>query len=806
MKRWGRPLAYTLLALFAVVVLAVGAATWWFALRPLPPTQGTLSVAGLSAPVTVYRDTWGVPQIYAQNADDLMLAQGYVQASDRLWQMEMERRTGHGRLSEILGDATLSTDRFLRNLGVTQAAQRDLDIMDPTTRDYLDAYTRGINAYIESHQGNLPLEFTILGVKPAPWQPIDSLVWGKMMAWDLGGNWETELLRARIIALLGEDTARTLMPSYQAGAPLIVPDRVKAYRDLGNPDIADVAANLSPFLAGVKDGVGSNDWVVSGTKTASGKPLLADDPHLSIRLPSVWWEVGLHGGGFDVVGASLVGVPGVIIGHNNRIAWGVTNVGPDVQDLYIEHVRGLDGDRPQYEYQGQWLPMDVRQEVIKVKGKPDETLRVVSTRHGPLLNYVVSGLDQPLAFQWTATREPNELFRSMIGIDRAQNFAEFRDALRGFAVPSQNFVYADVDGNIGYQMPGLVPIRAKGNGLVPSPGWTGEYEWTGYIPFDELPTVVNPPQGYIATANNKVVDDSYPYFISAEWTMPYRAQRINGALAVGQKLTMDDMKALHADTTSLFNQKLAQYLGQIKPSSALQEQALQVVRGWDGRADIDSAGQTIVEATYVELLTGVFGKALPSSVYNDYLAESSMHHMAVEGLLADPQNSWWDDKGTAERETRDDALAKAFGLAVDGLSKRFGDAPTEWTWGRLHTATFQHLPLGQSGIAPLERLFNRGPIAARGTGTTVDVASFNFRQPYAISTLSSYRQVIDLSNLENSVSIHTTGESGQLLSPHYSDMIEAWQSVQYHPMRFSEAALKAAGAEVLTLQPSGPAD
>ncbi len=801
MKRWGRPIAYTLLAIFAIVVLVVGVAMWWFALRPLPPTRGTLTLSGLSAPVTVYRDSWGVPHIFAQNAEDLMLAQGYIQASDRLWQMEMERRTGHGRLSEILGDATLKTDRFLRNLGVSQAAQRDLDIMDPTTRAYLEAYTRGVNAYIDAHQGNLPLEFTILGVKPEPWQPVDSLVWGKMMAWDLGGNWDTELLRARIVALLGEEAVKTLLPSYLNDAPLIVPDRVKAYRDLGAPDVAGIDASLAPFLAGVKDGLGSNDWVVSGTKTASGRPLLADDPHLSIRLPSIWWEVGLHGGGFDVGGASLVGVPGVIIGHNNRIAWGVTNVNPDVQDLYIEHVRGLDGDKPEYEYQGQWLPMDVRQEVIKVKGKPDDTLRVVSTRHGPLLNYVVSGLDQPLAFQWTATREPNELFRSMASIDRAQNFDEFRDALRTFAAPSQNFVYADVDGNIGYQMPGLVPIRAKGNGTLPAPGWTGEYEWQGYIPFDELPVVVNPPQGYIATANNKVVDDSYRYFISADWSMPYRAERINETLAAGQKLTVDDMKALHADTTSLFNRKLAQALGKLQPKGWLQEQAMGVVRDWDGRADIDSAGQAIVEAAYVELLGQVFGKALPSSIYDDYLAQSSMHHMAVDRLLDDPQNTWWDDKATPERETRDTILAKAFGLAVDNLGKRFGDVPTEWKWGRLHTATFQHLPLGQSGIAPLEALFNRGPIAARGTGTTVDAAAFNYHQPYALSSLSSYRQIIDLSNLENSVSMHTTGESGQLLSPHYSDMITPWQNVQYHPMRYSEAGLKAVGAEALTLQP-----
>lgn len=800
MRRWRR--LGIILGSLVVLLLAVGGtAFWWFGLRPIPPTRGALNVAGLSAPVTVYRDSWGIPHIYAQNAADLFMSLGYIQAGDRLWQMEFQRRTGHARLSEVLGEATVSTDRFLRTLGITQAAQADLDIMDAKTRSYLDAYVRGVNAYIDANRGNLPIEYTILGFKPEPWTALDSLVWSKMMAWDLGGNWDSELLRARLVGLFGPDAVNELMPDYVETGPLIVPDEARAYRDLGQPDVAAVQADLGRVLSPIRDSLGSNNWVVSGQKTASGKPLLCDDPHLGIRLPSVWWEVGLHGGGFDVVGASLAGVPGVVIGHNNRIAWGVTNVNPDVQDLYLERVRGLNTDRPEYEYQGQWLPATVRQEVIKVKGKPDELLRVVSTRHGPLLNYVVSGLEQPVAFKWTALYEPSEAARSIIDLNLAQNFEQFRTALSYFAAPSQNFVYADVDGNIGYQMPGRIPRRATGQGKVPAPGWTGEYEWRDYIPFNELPYSYNPPSGFIATANNKVVSDSYPYFISAEWAAPYRAQRIADVLSQGNRLTVEDMKGLQADTMQLFNQRFAKTLVTIQPQGWLQTEALKVVAAWDGKADIDSAGAALVEVTYRELLRLTFADELPASVYNDYLGQSAMHHMFVERALQQPTNPWWDDKATQAVEGRDALLAKAFEAAVEFLAKQYGDVPTEWKWGRLHTATFQHGPLGQSGIAFLERLLNRGPIPARGGIYTVNAASFNYRRPYAVSSLASFRQVIDLADWGNSWSIHTTGQSGHPFSRFYSNMIDPWQRVEYHRMLYTEAQIKQAGADVLTLNP-----
>ena len=800
MRRNIRRLTLVLLSIAALLVLAAAVGVWYVGIRPLPTTRGDLNLPGLQAPVTVYRDSWGIPHIFAQNTDDLFMAQGYVQAGDRLWQMEFQRRTGHGRLSEILGDATLSTDRFLRTLGTTQAAQADLEIMDPQTRSYLDAYARGVNAYIEQQRGNLPIEFRLLGVKPEPWTPVDSLVWGKMIAWDLGGNWETELLRARIVAVLGAAAAQQLLPNYPASDPLIIPSEVHAYRDLGTPDVATAAADVNRWLSPVKEGIGSNNWVVGGEKTASGKPLLANDPHLGIRLPSIWWEVGLHGGGYNVVGAGMAGVPGVIIGHNDRIAWGVTNAGPDVQDLYLEHVRGLATDTPEVEYQGQWYPATVRYETIKVKGKPDESLRIVRTRHGPLLNYVVSGLDQPVAFKWTATSEPNELFRAFVQLDRAQNFQDFRDALRYFAAPAQNVVYADVDGNIGYQMPGRIPRRAQGQGLVPAPGWTGEYEWIGNIPFDELPTMYNPPAHFIATANNKIISDDYPYFISAEWAAPYRARRITDVLSQGSSFTAAEMQTLQADTQQLFSQKLQAYVSQVQPQGWLQEEALKTVRAWDGHNDIDSAGAAILEVAYKELLQRILADELPKSLYQDYLTEGNMHRMMVDALLDDANSVWWDNKQTPQRETRDDLIAQSFAAAVDWLGRQYGDVPAEWKWGRLHTATFQHTPLGQSGIAPLEQWLNRGPIRARG-GLSVNAAGYNYQKPYAVSSLASYRQVIDLGNLAASQSMHTTGQSGQPFSRYYDNMIQPWQRVEYHPMPFDAATLQADGAERLTLTP-----
>jgi len=647
----------------------------------------------------------------------------------------------------------------------------------------------------------LPLEFAILGFKPAPWTPLDSLVWGKLMCWDLSGNWETELLRAELVDKLGEEKVQELLPPYPDEGPFIIPSEVRSYAGLST-DILDEYARVEALLNWGGAGIGSNNWVVDGTKTTTGRPLLADDPHLGLGIPSIWYEMGLHGGGLDVVGASFPGVPLIIIGHNQRIAWGVTNVRPDVQDLYIEKIHPA--NPYQYEYQGQWKDMEVIQEEIKVKGRDEPVVvEVRLTHHGPIINDVVESLkDSPrvLAFRWTAL-EGGPLFQSVYMLNQARNWEEFREALRHWVVPAQNFVYADVEGNIGYQTPGNIPIRAKGQGLVPVPGWTGEYEWTGYIPFDELPSAYNPPTHFIATANNKVVPDDYPYFISYEWSAPYRARRIVQLLTTRDKLSIQDFRQIQADTYSIPGEKLVPYLLDLEPQGTLEEQAMEQLRAWDFRNEIDRPGAAIFEVFYLQLVENTFADELGEDLFEDYLDRGEFHHMALERLMEQVNSPWFDDVNTAEVEGRDEIVRRSFQEAIAYLSDRFGDTPSRWAWGQLHTMTFVHNPLGRSGIAPLEMLFNRGPVPARGSGYTVDAASFDETEPFAMTHGVSYRQIIDLSDWENSLFIHTTGQSGHPLHKHYADMIESWQAVEYHPMRFDRASIEADKEGVLVLRP-----
>jgi len=585
-----------------VVLIALIGGTW-FVRRSFPTVRGTLRVNGLKADVRVYRDSWGIPYIYAKNNHDLFFAQGYVHAQDRLWQMDFHRRIGQGRLSEIFGKSTIKTDRFLRTIGLARAAQADQQVLDADTLAVLKAYADGVNAFISTHQGSLPLEFTILGYKPEPWKPVDTLVWGKVMAWDLGGNWDSELLRARLVQKIGQNSLDVLYPGYPQAGPFIVPPEARNYAFLGQPRLDSVAQALSvaqriPF--GANNGLGSNNWVIDGSKSATGKPMLANDPHLGIQMPSIWYEMGLHGGDYDVVGATFPGAPGVVIGHNAQISWGVTNLGPDVQDIYLEKVNP---DNPnQYKVAGQWQDMNVFQEEIKVKGqKKPEQVTVRITRHGPLLNEVVEGLSEPAALQWTAIRQPGEVFRSVLLIDGAHDWKSFQNAVQYWDAPAQNFVYADVDGHIGYQASGRIPVRAKGQGILPVPGWTGEYEWTGYIPFDKLPSVLDPPTHFIATANNKVVPDSYPYFLGYDWSAPFRAMRITAQLGAKEKLSADDFRNIQADTTSLPAKKIVPLILQLTPDGQLQERAMAELKKWDFRQEVDRPGGAIFQVFYWRL-------------------------------------------------------------------------------------------------------------------------------------------------------------------------------------------------------------
>ncbi len=837
-----------ILGVLVALVLVLGAA--WLAItrRSFPQTRGSVTLRGLSAPVEIYRDPYGVPHIYAQTTRDLFFAQGYVHAQDRFWQMEFWRRIGAGRLSEYFGEATLGTDMYLRTVGFARLAVQEFEQADPDMRQALEAYADGVNAYILNRPpARLALEFALLQlqgveVQIEPWTPVNTLTWAKIMSQDLGGNMNDELYAVDLIRTVGLEQARDFVPPYRSDFPVIVPDAELDYLSARPPAYGAASSGWPAYLAdlntdliggfdgrrglalGSGAGIGSNSWVLSGERTATGMPLLANDPHLGIQMPSIWYEVGLHcvekseACPYDVRGYSFAGAPGVIIGHNDRIAWGFTNVGPDVQDLYIERINPANPD--QYEVNGQWVDMDIVYETIEVNGRDEPVvLRVRSTRHGPIitdLDWLQSAssfnLDatpqnlperltlNALALRWTAL-QPNTTFAAVLMLDRARNFEEFREALRYFDAPSQNVIYADVDGNIGYQTPGLIPIRACGDGSLPVPGWTDDCAWTGYIPYDELPRAFNPEQGYIVTANNPVVSDSYPYLIATEFDHGYRASRIVAMIeSRGDGLTIADMQAMQADGLNLSALEIIPYLEGLTWDDPSLSAARDRLLAWDGQMHMDSPDAALYGFFWVALVAETFHDELPEDMWPD---GDSRTQDAIYHLLDDPRNAWWDDRTTpGVTETRDDILTRAFEQGYAAAVEALGSDPARWRWGDVHTATFANQTFGQSGIAPIEALFNRGPVAASGGADQVNNTSWSTNDPFNVETVPSMRQIIDLSDLSRSLMMHTTGQSGHPFHRHYADFIDPWRLIDYHPTLWDRADVERQAREHLTLLPA----
>jgi penicillin G amidase len=795
--RSGRILRFILAGvglLFALLFVLIAAGIFWLGIRPLPQTDGTIQVAGLSAPVTVTRDKGGVAHISAQTEADLFFAQGFVTAQDRLWQMDFNRRVGSGRLSEVLGEASIKEDRFLRTIGLRRAAEIELAKVAPADLQILEYYAKGVNAYIENRKDNLPIEFTLLGYKPEPWTPLDSLTWGKVMSYDLGSNYSREILRASLIEKFGAEQAQFMLPfGPNAGSPLIVPTGV-SYKGM------EEALNLVKIhegigaLTGDLTSRGSNNWVVAGQKSSTGKPILANDPHLRVSNPAVWYQVALTGGGWNVAGVTFPGVPGVVAGHNERIAWGVTNVEGDTQDLYMEKINPANPN--QYEFQGQWQDMTVKQEELKIKGKPSETLTVRITRHGPILNNVVESIQQnpqQMAVRWVAL-EDAPLVSAVFRYNRARNWQEFREALRGFSTPAQNFVYADVDGNIGYQIPGYWPKRAQNHtGLVPVPGWTGEYEWQGYVPFEDLPSVYNPAAGYVATANNRPVAPNSKVYFGEEFDPGYRAARIVQLLEEKPQLSMDDMRRIQTDVYSIPGKEVAGYFANLPNPEPKIAEAVKRLKEWDGRLTADSVGGAIYKASYLQMLEGMFKERLGGS-YENYSNER-FHLLFFLRLLKDPTNPFWGQGG------RDTALKTALGKGVDYLNANIGSNVADWQWGRLHFMDFKHNPLGDGVPGFLKFLVNQKSVPTGGDGTTVAAAGHQFFRPFAQRSGAVYRGIYSLQNWDDSCIMVTPGQSAQNFSSFWGDSIDKWVGGTYNRLPFSPAAVDANKSRVLTLKP-----
>jgi penicillin amidase len=758
-----------------------------------PQTEGAFQLPGLRAKVEVWRDQWGVPHIYAENEPDLFFAQGFTQAQDRFWQMDLNRRIASGQISAIFGKRAFEIDRYVHRMGLPVAAAEDLTALDDESASILDAFCAGVNAFIEHDR--LPVEFSLLRYQPERWRPLDTLCWFKMFAWSLSSNYKNELIRARIVKRIGAKLAAMLEPVYAKGKPLIIPPG-SDYDGIAKQILDSYEQfNLAPLLA---SGGGSNNWVISGSRTASGQPLLANDPHLALNMPSVWYEMHLSCPTLEAVGATIPGMPGVALGHNRQIAWGATASMLDVQDLFIEQ---FNPENPrQYLCDGEWQEASVRKFEIVIKGEPNYQEETLLTKHGPVIaDLPIEGANRrnyKLALQWVGY-QPSNLLQSFISLNRARDWQEFRESCRNWSVPSFNMVYADRAGNIGYQLVGKTPVRKTG-GTLPGPGWASENDWQGLVPYDELPFIYNPPDGLIITANNKTVGDEYRYHLSSDYTNGYRAQRIREIIGDRKQLTIEDCRQIQADDLSIPGRQFAALLTtrlkreDLSPLAAI---AIKELDGWVGKAASASVGETIYQLTlqnlFEQLLGGLLGEDLKKYLGGNGPEEITPINSFVGRItptildmierddreilkeLAHPHNWEW-------------LMQSSFERAVADLARRFGQNPKRWLWGRLHKATFGH-PLGSSRA--LRPLFNRGPYPVYGDGDTP--AQMNFpplgtaRGGFEVTGWAvSYRQIIDLADFDNSRMCHTTGQSGSPFSPHYDDMIKRWLNTDPHPMLF----------------------
>lgn len=839
MAKWFIRIGLGLLALLAAVLL-IGAGLVYFSIDDsYPQVDGEIQLDGLSAPVDVYRDKAGIPHIYASTEHDLFFAQGYVHAQDRFWQMDFQRHVGSGRLSELLGSATIETDRFLRTMGWERVAQQELETMDARARAMLEAYAEGVNAYIAEHKGTgASLEYLFLNIlnsnyEAEPWTPINTLVWAKAMAWDLRDNMDSEIERAILLNQFPPERVAELFPAYPDEAPIIVPDFVISESSAALPSTATTAATMPNEALTLFEGVdaqiavldqilggnpeaelGSNSWVISGDLSATGAPLMANDPHLDASIPSIWYQNGLHcrpvgpDCQFETVGVSFVGAPGIIIGHNARIAWGFTNLGPDVMDLFVIKVNPE--NKNQYEMNGKWVDMEVIPDRIVVAGGENVSLFVRITQFGPIISDSygdltdfdqTAGIELPdnydIALSWTAL-EPGRTFESIFRLNRAQNFDEFREAASYYVVPSQNLLYADVDGNIGYQMPGHIPVRAAGDGRLPAPGWTDEYAWTGYIPFEELPYALNPASGYIVAANNAVVSEAYPYQITDQWDLGNRATRIVDMIeAANGPIDADYYQMMHADSMNLGALDMIPYLAELSFDDDKLTRLRDSMLTWDGQQTISSADAAVFNAFLMNLLAQTFHDELPEAYWP---GGGNRWYAVYETLLADPQNAWWDDVSTSEVENRDDILRSSFAAGITELEARLGDDASKWAWGDLHTITFQHGVM--SDFPLIDSLFNRGPFESSGGGSLVNATAWEaYNGDYTIGSLPSKRTIFDMGNWENSLQINITGQSGHAYAEHYIDLAKVWADVEYMPMHWDFAAVEADAEAHLQMVP-----
>ncbi|MDP3545447.1 MAG: penicillin acylase family protein, partial [Phreatobacter sp.] len=790
-----------------VVVLAAAAGlAVWYVRAVEPQVAGSLTLPGFERPLEIVRDREGVPHIFAASEADAIAALGFVHAQDRLWQMEMNRRIADARLAEVVGAPGLETDRFLRTIGIRRTAEAIFANLEVETRVLLAAYARGVNAYLTTRTAPLPPEFHILRAPaPEPWSPIDSIAWSLMMALDLGGNLNAELTRMRL-AQAGLPMARIgeFLPPYPGESWPALPDYLALYRSL-KPQAARTGSLIRALDLGL-EGVGSNNWVVSGARSETGKPLLANDPHLGLSAPALWYFARQTSPAGTVIGATLPGVPGVVLGRNQHIAWGFTNTGPDVQDLFIEQVDPADPSR--YRTPDGWARFDTVREVIRVRGAPDEVLTVRISRHGPVISdgasrgaTAAAPEGHALALQWTALSPDNLTVQAFARLNRARNWTEFLAAARHYDAPQQNIVYADVEGNIGFIAAGRVPIRKPQNdlrGLFPAPGWDARYDWAGYVPFEELPQEFNPARGFRITANERITPEGYPHHITSEWATPHRANRIAELLGARERHSVDTFRVLQADARSGAVREMLPLLlkahetaeaGRGRQTPERVKAVLDALSRFDGTMATDRPEPLVATAWMRELTRLVYADELGPELFSSLWDQRQVFMMAVLSDR-DGQGAWCGNAREAGGGDCADLVSRALDRALEDLERRYGADWRSWRWGVAHDARSEHRPFAR--VAALARFFDvRVPVP--GDTYTVNVNRHTIRnaaEPFVSRHAASLRAIYDMADPERSLFMHSTGQSGLPTSRFYRNLAERWAKVEFLPMRTRRADIE----------------
>ncbi len=784
-----------------VVLIAAYGFVYYLSHRGIPDYDDHITMKGLTGEAIVYRDQYAIPHIYAKNEPDLYRAVGYCMAQDRLFQMDMIRRLTSGRLSEIVGEKAVDIDYLMRALKITEKSQKIYKKTDKKVTQTVDAFCEGVNQYIEKNKDSLPVEFTILGYKPEEWLPEHSFNVIGYFSFDLSTAWSTEIFFHKVLQKVGEERLRELLPDIPADKEVIFPQFAEEATEFELRDALASACKLIEQM-GLTIFHGSNNWAVAGEKSVTGKPFFANDMHLALNNPGIWYQMHhVVEGEFNVTGVVAPGQPFIVAGHNDHIAWGFTNVMLDDMDFYLERINP--DNRDEYEFNGQWRKMKVTREAIKLKDGREIEKEIRYTHRGPVVSEIKKIQDKVISMRWIGNEDSNEV-RSIFLLNRALNWDDFKNAMSTFRSVSQNTLYADTEGNIGLYCAAGIPIREKGDGISIMPGWTDEYDWKGRVPFEEQPHSFNPAKNYLSSANNKTVDNAYPHYISTWFAPDYRFRRINEMLEKKEKIAIDDIKNMHADFKSKLVQDLqsdlVDSLGKAMDFSSLETRCFDILKSWDGIMNKDEAAPAIFDVFYLKFVEKIFGDELGDDLLQQFLSKNYIVNHSIKQLLKNKSSVWFDDVATTDKkEGFDDIVFAGFRESVKWLTDELGEDPSKWQWGEIHQLTLEH-PLGSVKI--LDQIFklNRGPYPVSGSYHTVCPYQYKLSNPFKVNHGASHRHIYSLADWDESLSVIPTGTSGVPASNYYCDQTEIYLDNEYHPDHFSRELVEKNARYVLRLK------